>query len=240
MYLYTFILLLCCDYIIRWGCSHEDDAKKAYNILMSKHHEDFSVSKAGFFIDSEKPYVGASPDGIINCKCCGKGTLEVKCPYCYKDGLPEDDVGFCMLKMDDSWALKRDHQYYYQVQLQMYVCHVVYADFVVWTEGTADPIVERIAADYQFVSSKLTDVKYFFIYGILPEIVGKWYSRKPVTEDDGTVLLPISTEESETESGKGEDDISSLWCYCNQPSYGNMIKCDNRTCTIQWFHFDCL
>ena len=64
--------------------------------------------------------------------------------------------------------------------------------------------------------------------------------EKPITEDDKTVLLPISTEYSETKSGKGEDDISSLWCYCNQPSYGNMIMYDNKTCTIQWFHFDCL
>ena len=50
----------------------------------------------------------------------------------------------------------------------------------------------------------------YFLYGILPEIVGKWYSQKPITEDDGTVLLPISTERSEAESGKGEDDISTL------------------------------
>ena len=91
---------------------------------MSKYHDDFTVSEAGFFVDTEKPYIGASPDGIINCKCCGKGTLEVKCPYCYKDGLPEDDVGFCMVKKDDSWALKRGHQYYYQVQLQIFVCRV--------------------------------------------------------------------------------------------------------------------
>ena len=113
----------------------------------------------------------------------------------------------------------------------MFVCRVVYADFVVLTEGTTDPVVERIAADYQFVTNKLADMKYFFIYGILPEIVGKWYSRKPVAVDDGTVLLPISAEESEAERGKG-DDTSSLWCYCNQPSYGNMIMCDNKTCTI--------
>ena len=62
--------------------------------------------KLVFFVNSETSYLGASADGIINCKCCGIGTLEVRCPYCYKDGLPdcEDDEGFCMLKKDESWA----------------------------------------------------------------------------------------------------------------------------------------
>ena len=70
--------------------------------------------------------------------------------------------------------------------------------------------------------------------------MGKWYSRKPVAEDDGTVLLPIPTKEKESEAKRDKvDEISSLWCYCNQPSYGNMIICDNNTCIIQWFHFDC-
>ena len=227
------------SHIHRWGCSHEEHAKKAYNNLMLNSHEDFTVSTAGFFIDCETPFLGASPDAIVDCKCCGRGTLEVKCPYCYKDGIPEDDVGFYMFKKDDAWTLKRDHQYYYQIQLQMYVCHALYADFVVWTEGNTDPLIERIAVDYQFVTSKLADVKYFFMYGILPEIVGKWYSRKPVAETDGTVSLPFSTDKNEVESDEG-DDTSRLWCYCNQPSYGNMIMCDNKACTIKWFHFDCL
>ena len=67
-----------------------------------------------------------------------------------------------MLKKVDSWTLKRDHQYYYQVQLQMFECRMVYADFILWNEGaTADPVVKQIAAHYQFVSSKLADVSYF-------------------------------------------------------------------------------
>ena len=27
--------------------------------------------------------VDASPDGIITYKCCGRGVLELKCPYCH-------------------------------------------------------------------------------------------------------------------------------------------------------------
>lgn len=32
----------------------------------------------------------------------------------------------------------------------------------------------------------------------------------------------------------------SQWCVCRQPSFGQMIFCDNPTCLIKWFHMDCV
>lgn len=88
------ILELC-----RWGCSHEKQAIETYESEVSNHHTKFSIEAAGLFISMERPYVGASPDGIISCECCGRGTLEVKCPFCYKENFPEEDTaGFCMKK----------------------------------------------------------------------------------------------------------------------------------------------
>ena len=29
--------------------------------------------------------MGASPDGIVSCECCGSGVVEIKCPYSCKD-----------------------------------------------------------------------------------------------------------------------------------------------------------
>ena len=83
------------------------------------------ISKAGLFVDIENPYMGASPDGIIQCHCCGIGSLEVKCPFSSKEKLPDDnDSTFCMIKKDDNWMLKRDHSYYYQVQMELHVCRL--------------------------------------------------------------------------------------------------------------------
>ena len=43
--------------------------------------------------------IGATPDGMLTCDCCGDRVLEVKCPYCYEDDLPEtDESKFCMNK----------------------------------------------------------------------------------------------------------------------------------------------
>lgn len=198
------------------------------------------ISKAGLFVDVEKPYIGASPDGIIQCRCCGMGSLEVKCPFSCKDKLPDDNSStFCMMKKDDdTWMLKRDHSYYYQVQTQLHVCRLSYGDFVVWSKDGI--LVERILKDNDFFDSHMGAVKHFFIYGILPEIVGKWYSRKPVADADGVVQMPTMSEESEENNGQQQDDHTKSWCYCNQPEFGEMIMCDNKSCTIKWFHFDCL
>lgn len=141
------------------------------------------------------PFIGASPDGIISCKCCNKGVLEVKCPYCAKDGLPDhEDKNFCMEFREDKWVLKRNHHYFYQVQTQLNVCKLSYADFVVWTEdGMA---CERIYVDYNLFEELLDTIKHFFIYAVLPELIGKWYSRKPIASDNG-IVCPLNVSSSE-------------------------------------------
>ena len=79
--------------------------------MMTKEHENFNLIDAGLFIDHVDPFLGASPDGMVQCNCCGKGVLEIKCPYCYKD-LPEhDDSSFCMVNQKGVWSLKQDHMY---------------------------------------------------------------------------------------------------------------------------------
>ena len=33
-------------------------------------------------LNTQYPYIGASPDGFFTCECCGMGILEVKSPHC--------------------------------------------------------------------------------------------------------------------------------------------------------------
>ena len=66
--------------INRWGCTHEKDAIEAYTQQAERDHRNLKISDCGFFIDTQHPYVGASPDGIIECDCCERVVLEVKCP----------------------------------------------------------------------------------------------------------------------------------------------------------------
>ncbi len=51
---------------------------------VKEEHTNVTVHGSGLLINPHWPFIGASPDGIVCCTCCGKGTLEIKCPYCHK------------------------------------------------------------------------------------------------------------------------------------------------------------
>ena len=89
--------------------------------------------------------------------------------------------------------LKRDHSYYYQIQMQLHVCRWSHGDFVVWSKDGI--LIERILRDDIFFN--MGAIKHFIIYGILPEIIGKWYSQQPVADADGLVQTPTMSEETE-------------------------------------------
>ena len=65
---------------------------------------------------------------MVECLCCGKGTLEIKCPYSCREQSFEQVAtkkSFC-LEQDKTGHLiiKKDHEYYHQVQMQMKLCGV--------------------------------------------------------------------------------------------------------------------
>ncbi|XP_046856173.1 uncharacterized protein LOC124449282 [Xenia sp. Carnegie-2017] len=105
----------------RWGCQHEEVAKDEYRKWLNTNHENVSVTNSGFWIHLTHGFLGASPDGLVSCQCCGTGICEIKCPFCHKDETIEtstDDRLFCIeVKSDGTKQLKRTHAYYYQVHL---------------------------------------------------------------------------------------------------------------------------
>ncbi|TLS26648.1 hypothetical protein PpBr36_04421 [Pyricularia pennisetigena] len=42
------------------------------------------------------------------------------------------------------------------------------------------------------------------------------------------------------EDDDDDDEVEITYCYCDQPSYGEMIACDNRDCAYEWFHLPCV
>ena len=63
----------------RWGYEHEKTAHAHYESLHSGAHEDFTVLECGLFIHPTHPFMGMSPDGLVNCICCGEVTFCYKC-----------------------------------------------------------------------------------------------------------------------------------------------------------------
>lgn len=226
----------------QWGCKHEAAACKHYKFvqLQDKKHHDFSVEPSGLVINPDWPHLGASPDGIVDCSCCGKGTLEIKCPFC--DGNESIETSLsntktCLSNVDGSMHLNTTHQYYYQVQTQLFVCKASYCDFCVCTFPESGPSmhIERIYPDNDFWKNCIEKTTNFFKLCVLPELVGKWYTKpsnlKPAAD--------VSPTDLGTES-------EPLYCYCRRPepkegsSSSCMIGCDNPNCPIQWFHTSCI
>ena len=94
---------------------------------------------------------------------------EVKCPFFIKDtsisGAVKKGVSIWLEQSTDRLKLKRNHPYWYQVQLQLGVSEFTHADFLVWT--SQDMYIERIDADRLFFESQLKVADEFYISGIL-------------------------------------------------------------------------
>jgi len=65
----------------RWGLSQENVTRELYLKHTAPNHHCFVVSNSGLVVNPQWPFIRASPGGIVKCNCCGKGVLEIKCPY---------------------------------------------------------------------------------------------------------------------------------------------------------------
>ena len=104
--------------------------------------------------------------------------------------------------------------YFYQVQMQIYVCSAYYADFVAATfcNEVANISTERILPDDQFMKQCIKKSTDFFELCILPELLAKWYSREEI--------MPAQTAAASAPTAR---DGVYIYCYC-------MVGCDNKEC----------
>ena len=205
----------------RWGCDHEDIAHELYITEMEKQHTKFKAFCVGLVISEEYPFIAATPDGLRQCSCCGDGVVEIKCPYCTKDSDAE------LATFIEEGILPSTHQYYYQIQTQMLACHVESADFVVCTFPNKKPslFVTRIDIDVEFMSRCIDESCDFYRVAILPELLGRWFTR--------SVVMPDSAIDGR--------DTHYNYCYCKEEIGGEMIHCDNDECPYgEWSHLSCL
>ena len=225
----------------RWGCDHEKAAIHQFEEQMKPFHDEMTVQASGLMINTKYPHLGATPDAVVSCNCCGTFVLEVKCPHCSKDKklCDIDNKSFCLEKIEDGrLRLKRNHAYFYQVQAQLGISEYDGSFFVVWTETELH--VERISLDENVWKEICDRSLVLFKRAILPELVGRFYSRLPTCE---SVLKPVSDNiavSAGSSKNTNSDDSDETWCYCDQVESGNMVLCDNENCHIQWFHYECV
>ena len=232
---------------IKWGRDNEDAARQQYRAFMEAKHRSFFVRSAGLCVNTAYAYLGASPDGIVNCLCCGEGLLEIKCPFKHRNVDPVNitDDTFFLHFTEDGLHLKLDHSYYYQVQGQLAVCEKDYCDFVCWTKQGMH--VERIARNEHFFNMFAPKLEEVFFQYILPEVMTKnlLASDKPGSSSSSSPTRPSNYPppppvHPSTPPSSPPSDADRIYCVCEQKEFGTMIACDSPTCPIEWFHFSCV
>jgi hypothetical protein len=158
---------------VEYGKLQEPVARGKYIEFMSTQHPSFQCSETGIFVYKEFPYLAASPDGVTECKCCGRGLLEIKCPFSCQNEISQVAMSknSSCISVNDKYELKKNlsSPYYVQMLGQMAVGNFSYCDFVLYTKK--DIYVERVhfsGSDWVSLSNTL---KQFYTRFVLPNIV---------------------------------------------------------------------
>ena len=161
---------------IRWGKTHEVDAKSAYiSYLRDQGHHNDEVTDSGLVLDVEEPCLGCSPDALVNIPASRVplGIAEFKCPYTAQSQTPAEAAASnskfsCSLSSSGELKLKQGHNYYYQVQGTLGITKRSWCDFVIWTpRGT---MVDRIDAGPHFWERLKPKLVEFYKKAVLPEL----------------------------------------------------------------------
>ncbi|CAN7984148.1 unnamed protein product [Ixodes hexagonus] len=181
---------------VRWGRENEVKARNRFIADEAPKHRGFEVKRCGLYVDTERPYLGASPGGIVCC-CCTDAVLEIKCPASCAN-LTIDAAKVRLPYLDDDARLKEGHMHYAQVQMEMALVKTTRAFFIVFTN--LDINVEEVKFNACFWNTAVSEAEEFYFGHIFTEI----HSRE---------LL------------KKIEDANSM-CVCETRKSGSVLRCD--------------
>ena len=160
----------------RYGATMEDTVRQEYQTYQRQNgHPNLKVDNCGLFVSLCNPWLAATPDGVVDDPSEPQrlGLIEIKNPYTARNQTLMEAAqksAFCLEqnKNDSSFRLKRRHDYFYQVQTQLYCTARHWCDFTVQT--SKDFHIERIYVDKAWQESNLPKLKKFYFSALLPEL----------------------------------------------------------------------
>ncbi|XP_069029208.1 uncharacterized protein [Embiotoca jacksoni] len=181
-----------------WGIRMEAEVVRRYQKLKtSLLGQPVSVQDCGLFIDAQRPWLAASPDGIVTDSRTGQWLLclEVKCPYKHRQRRVEDacrdDRAFCLEIQDEDgrepgqtpiYRLKTSHSYFTQIQCQLAVTGLQRADLVVFT--LKETAVVPVTFDSDLWEETVSKLEVFYKDAVLPHV------RQKTQQDGAAAWMP--------------------------------------------------
>ncbi|KAM7412425.1 hypothetical protein PAMA_020017 [Pampus argenteus] len=167
-----------------WGVRMEAEVVCRYQRLKSTAlHRSVSVQDCGLFIDARRPWLAASPDGIVTDSSTSQWLfcLEVKCPYKHRHRRVEDacrdDPAFCLEIYDEDgreprtspvYRLKKSHSYFTQIQCQLAVTGLRQADLAVFT--LKEMAIVPVTFEPDLWEDTVSKLEVFYRDAVLPHI----------------------------------------------------------------------
>ena len=177
-----------------YGKVLEGRAKDDYQTYQQEHgHPGLKVDDCGLFVSLDSPWLAATPDGLVTDPSDAAHPLrlvEIKNPYSAQSQTlieASKKSTFCLQqnKNDGSFQLKIRHDYYHQIQTQLYCTGRQWCDFVLRTK-TIRFHIERISRDQSWEVTNLKKLNKFYFDALLPELACPNHHK-------GGIREPLST-----------------------------------------------
>ncbi|CAK1603844.1 unnamed protein product [Parnassius mnemosyne] len=143
-------------------------------VAIKKYMEIYGVvvEECGLFLSQERPYLGASPDGLLG----SETIIEVKCPYASRNQeIGPLTVPYLQFDYNGQLILKKTNIYYYQIQGQLYVTKRKFCNLLVFTYKSLKVIfIER---DEQFITDMLRKLDYFYYNFFKNAVTNKYFFK---------------------------------------------------------------
>lgn len=120
--------------------------------------DNVNVYPSGVVVSPYSPWLAASPDRKLYNPSMNPpyGLLEIKCPV-----KPLAECSYLSRTADGNWSLKTNHNYYFQIIMQMAVTGLKWCQFFVWhADGHHLECIRFDQDEWQEMKSKL-DQFYF-------------------------------------------------------------------------------
>ena len=180
----------------RYGMKLEQKTKQEYlTHQQCMGHPGLTVYSAGLFVSPTNPWMAASPDGLVQDPTHAtdpQGLVEIKNPYSVRDkslGEACTTSSFCLESQAQedgkvTYKLKTKHDYYYQMQCQMYCTDRNWCDFVLRTNKELH--VQCIYRDRRWWDGQLPTLRSFYFDALLPELACPRQGKGGIREPDFT------------------------------------------------------
>lgn len=229
---------------MKHGNALEPKAKVAYRKVMKPQHKGFSMKESGLVICEGTPYLGATPDLVVSCKCHGTGLCEIKCPYSIKHQAPsaQNYSSHLCTDEDGNVQLSTKSGYYCQIQGQLGVTKLPYCDIFIYTAYGYH--LQRISFDSQYWADLLNNLTGFWLTYVGPSLLNGQFNLRDVvpahvsttldhsyfnssnTADASAVAVKVAHATARSVLSKPKYDIQEVCSSCGADVVGMCSCCD--------------